>query len=161
MANNIYFEADVEFLKNPMQALVVKGEKQLCMLLQPEDFDNPQSVGIAELIQKLGSDGDSITKTLDIQDQLGDLKIQLSTAYMKYLSAIEGDPTSKSEVEYALKFQILDISSISIFNKIKDIIDIKTITVAAWNTTNTEITDKMKLSIPDFSNPQTQALPQS
>lgn len=144
MANNLFFEIDIDFLNAPLNAKMFKKDKQMLMVVAPQQVKNSQGMLLSEAVAKLGGGSESI------KEALGDVEIKLSTAYLKYMTDSEAPAEEKPNMEYAVKLDVLKIDSIKIFDKIKSILSIKKITVAAWNTEDTAITDQMQLAIPQF-----------
>ncbi|OUP16594.1 hypothetical protein B5F32_15545 [Parabacteroides distasonis] len=167
MANNLYFEVKADFLKTPLDAKLFKKDKQMMLLVEPQDTEQADEIDIKDLIAKLKGD------TANIGDAFGGkaegVKIRLSMAYLKYLQVeapatpdqetpkepVKGDAVSG--MEYALKLEVLDINTLPIFKKIGDIITVNKVTLAVWNTDDIAVTEKMKLAIPAFTNKVIQA----
>lgn len=156
MANKLYFEVKAEFLKTPLEAKLFKAEKQMLLLVEPQEIEKANEVSINELIAKLKGDSANIGEAFE--GKTDGVKIRLSMAYLRYLQTEASANPAQGEatpgMEYALKLEVLDINTLPIFKKIGDIISVNQVSLAVWNTDDQEVIKKMNLSIPAFTQRQ-------
>lgn len=156
MANNLYFEVKADFLKTPLDAKLFKKEKQMLLLVEPQEIEKADEINIQELIAKLKGDSTNIGEAFEGNAE--GVKIRLSMAYLRYLHTEDAEPPvhgdSTTGMEYALKLEVLDINTLPIFKKIGDIISVNKVVLAVWNTDDKKVTEKMNLAIPAFTQKQ-------
>jgi len=156
MTNNTYFEVKAEFLKTPLEAKLFSKEAQTLLIVQPQKIEKPVEISVNELIAKLKGDNSEIGKAFG--NKTDGVKVRLSKAYLK-CQHTEAIPASESgavqvepvsDVEYAMKLEVVDINTLPVFKTIGDFLTINEVVLAVWNTEDQNVIDDMELDIPNI-----------
>lgn len=55
MANNLYFEVKADFLKTPLDAKLFKKDKQMILLVEPQDIEQAEKIDIKSQLREIQS----------------------------------------------------------------------------------------------------------
>lgn len=156
MANNHNSEVNAELLKAPLNAKASYKDKTTMSLVEPQNIEHADNLPISELIDKLKGNTSEIENPFG--GKIDGAKVTLTMAYLRYLQT-EGEATTPAEnkdtsentqgeatcgMEYTLELEVQDINSQPIFKKIEDVTPVNKITMAVWNTDDTEPSKKRR-----------------
>ena len=53
MANNLYFEVKADFLKTPLDVKLFKKDKQMILLVEPQDIEQAEKIDIKSQLREI------------------------------------------------------------------------------------------------------------
>jgi hypothetical protein len=146
---NVSFAVDFSFLQNDIGAMFLKDDKGIKLLVLPTSSEEAPEVSLEQLkadLTKLAG-GDSAGK---IVDQLNNVASEKSggtldniTFSLRMLYMYVDSTGDNTVTEYAVNIMINSEGLIP--DALKSLVDVKKIGVAAWNTTRSNILEKMSI----------------
>jgi hypothetical protein len=151
MSVNLLIGLDFKLFGTDLKAGYLKLDKGYKILLTQPETEKNEGISIAEFISSIeklagkqeGLSADTMKEKIQKSSEnkaidLDKIKIKLSSIYLKVVS----DGT-KTDCEYAFRFDIIADGLVP--KAIKDIVDVKLLTIAVWNTTSDKILEQLAI----------------